>query len=227
MNKLSVVCFILLLTAHTALAATPISIGVKAGVNLASATFDPSFPSPLSTSGKTGFGFGAVAEIGVGGPVFIAVEPMYLQKGSVVSGGPIVVNTGVQFVQVNELKFTQKVGFLEIPILLKGKLVHSSVHPYGFVGPSIGITLSSTTTTEATGFPATDEDTKHEVKSTDFSVVFGAGAELAVNKNVRVTFDGRYALGLSNVASDQGGTAQGGTVKTRGIQFFAGVLFAI
>jgi hypothetical protein len=215
------------MTASVALAALPFSLGLKGGLNLASASYDPDVQSPLKTSGRTGFAIGAVAELGVGGPIFIALEPMFVQKGSVISGGPVVVNTGTQIVQIDNLKVTQKVGFLELPLLLKAKLIKSNIHPYGFVGPAIGITLSSTTTTEATGFTTQDQDTKSEVSSTDFSIVVGAGAEFELNKHVKLTFDGRYALGLSDVAKEPAGAQGDQKVKTRGIQFFVGALFGV
>lgn len=68
----------------SALAQTPISLGVRGGLNFASASLSD-LPVTLETSPRTVFGFGGVAEIGLSDLIYLQAEPRYIQKGAKLS----------------------------------------------------------------------------------------------------------------------------------------------
>jgi hypothetical protein len=224
MNRVATI-FVLLLVPVLAFAQLPFSIGGKFGINLANASLDPSLPSQISKSGKTGFAFGGVVELGVGGPVYVQIEPMYIQKGVKLEGPLFQNNLG----QVLNGTITNKVTFLEFPILAKAKFPAGPVKPYGFLGPALGIRLSAKEEDEVPSAGYKEETSQDSTTSSiDFSLAFGGGAEFTVAPKVAVTADVRYVLGLKdlNTSADQPGQ-QHRSIKTNGIQFFVGVLFKV
>ncbi len=215
------VCFTLV-AIPGAFAQPNIGIGAKVGLNIANASFSPDLPAGITKSTRMGFMFGGVVEIGFAGPLSIQAEPMYVQKGNVVEG-PLFVDQTTGFPVTG--KNTSKLALFEVPILLKAKFPAGPVKPYVFAGPSIGFILSATETDEPQGFPSTDTDIKSTLNSTDFGLVFGAGAEFKVAPLVALTLDARYSLGLTDLSKGVPGEVTHTSVKTTGIQILAGVLF--
>ena len=207
--RVLVVLFAIVFTTHMSYAVLPFSIGAKAGVNIANLSFDPDVPAGITKSNRVGFKFGAILELGVGGPVFIALEPLFAQKGAKAEG-----QGGNLAIEAN---------YLEIPVLLKLKFGVAGVKPYVFAGPNIGFLLSANLHQEAGGQTA-DTDIKSTTTSTDFALDVGAGAQFSATKFVAITADARYSLGLSNTNNDPMDPT---TVKTTGIQILVGVLIGI
>ena len=148
-------------------------IGAKAGINIANVTFSAEGVS-ASADSKTGFVGGAFAQFGIGSPFFIQPEVLYSSKGT------------------KEDDLSLSANYLEIPLLIGAAfpLSNSALKPMVFAGPSVGFVLSC----DEEGY-----DCKDEIKSTDFSLVFGGGLEYALS-SVVLFLDGRCSLGLSNVA---------------------------
>ena len=203
----------------------PFSVGGKFGINIANASLDPSLPSQLSKSGRMGFAFGGVLEMGLAGPVFLQIEPMFIQKGVKIEG-PMFQNQAGQVFTGSQ---KNNISYLEFPILIKAKLPTGQVKPYGFLGPALGLRLSSKQEIEVPSAGFKEESTADSTTSSmDFGLAFGAGAEFSVAPKVAVTGDVRYVLGLKdlNSGSDQPGQ-QHQSIKSNGIQFFVGVLFKL
>lgn len=192
------------LFAVSSFAQVKISGGILAGLNMANASIDPS-PSGVSLGTRTGFGFGGVLDFSFAGGVGIHVEPMYLQKGTkaTYTGG----------------ETDLKVNYIEIPAMLTYTFDTGAgqVEPYVMAGPTFGIRLSATSTTNNV-----DTDIKSTTKSTDFGATFGAGARLPVGMN-SLFLEARYSIGFSDVNNDP--TAPNTTIKTKGFQIFAGITF--
>jgi hypothetical protein len=195
-------CFALLLLAamlNPMEASAQTVIGVKAGLNIANVTFSGDGVS-ASADSRTAFVGGAFAQFGIGSPWFIQPEVLYSSKGS------------------KSDDETLAVDYLEIPVLFGAAfpLSNSSLKPMVFAGPAVGFKLSC----DDAGFDCGDE-----VESLDFSVVFGGGIQYALS-SVNLYLDGRYNLGLTDVAGDD----EGGfdiSAKNRTWQFMAGVGFPI
>jgi len=175
-------------------------IGAKAGINIANITFSGDGAS-LSADSRTGFVGGLFARFGIGSPFFIQPEVLYSSKGS------------------KSDEATLAVDYLEIPVLFGAAfpLNESALKPMVFAGPAVGINLSC----DDDGFDCGDE-----TKSTDFSLVFGAGIEYALS-SVTLYLDGRYNLGLTNVVDTDEIEVIDLSAKNRTWQFMAGVGFPV
>jgi len=216
---------ILLILSFSNINAQPhFAFGVRAGLNFSNLSFDPDIPSQITKSSRTGFMFGALAEIGFTPMLAIQVEPMYATGGAQISG-PLFVNG---FTPVNG-KETFKISMLEIPILLKFKIpISGSVKPYVFAGPNIAFVTSSKELDEPNGFASNEIDLKDFVTSTNFSIDFGAGAGFNLTPLTVIMLDVRYSLGLSNALTDKGKLNVGfNSVKSTGFQIIAGVMFGL
>jgi opacity protein-like surface antigen len=205
---------LLLFFSSSALAQLPFKLGVRAGLNIASLSWDPELPSGVDKSSRTGFKFGALAELGFIPMFALQVEPMYVQKGGSI-------NAGGEETKIN-------LAYLEIPILLKLKIpTPGPITPYIFAGPNIGISLSASTESGSQ-----DTDIKDEISSTDFALDLGAGVGFKVAPLIVLMVDARYSLGLSDIFNDtgkqdfqQGTGIAGQKIKTTGIQIVVGLMF--
>jgi opacity protein-like surface antigen len=192
------------------------AVGGKAGLNIATVSYDPSLQSGITQSSRTVFaGGGSFVMMFSGLPIGIEADLLYMIGGTKLEAD---VNTGGGVVKVTQ---TEKLTSLQIPVLFVGKFTTKSiVSPYAYVGPALGIVLSAKTLVEAPGFESSETDAKSEVNTTDFALVFGGGAEFMVAKKIGITADVRYSLGLSDLAKSDDVKA-----KSRNLMFFAGVLF--
>jgi len=218
---LPILSILLILTFSNINAQTHFALGARAGLNMANLSFDPDIQAGLTKSSRTGFKFGAVAEIGFMPMLALQIEPMYAQGGCVVDNVIFGVST--------KGKVTFKLGYLEIPILLKYKInLPGPVQPYVFAGPNLGFVFSSNQFQEAGGQSA-ETDMKDETSSINFGIDFGAGAGFQVTPMTVVLLDIRYALGLSNMLNDKGKQSFGAnqSIKTNGFQIVAGVMFGL
>jgi len=217
--------------------AQSVKLGVRGGINIANLSFDPEISTILpgmSNSNRTVFLVGGILQLDLAGPVSLVVEPTYIQKGVNVEGNNILFEIEGQQYQLNNLKVSYKLEYLEIPVLLKVNIPLPMVKPYAEVGPTIGLNLSSSFTTDITYAGqdmSEDTDNKDNTSSTEFGLAFGAGVEYSISPLVSFVIDGRYSLGLSDLSKDQANAdqqqGQNPKIKSSGIQFTLGVLFGL
>jgi len=222
---LLILSVLLIVTFTNTQAQTKISFGGRAGLSFSNLSFDPDIPSNVTKSSRTGFKFGALAEIGFIPMLAVQIEPMYATGGAQLSG-PLYSN-GFNSVSGN---ITYKLSYLEIPILLKVKIPieKSNIIPYAFLGPNIAFVLSSKELDEPNGYASNEINLKDQTSSINFALDFGAGAGFSVNKQTTIMLDVRYSLGLANLLTDKGKQASGyNSVKTTGFQIVAGVMFGL
>lgn len=213
MKKLLSIFVVSILLLGSSFAQVKISGGVLGGLNLANLSFDPE-PTGVSIDNLTGFGAGGVLNFEFVGGFNIQAEPMYLQTGAKTTASGVDVKL--------------KINYISIPVLFiyTFQTGVNQVQPYIFAGPSLGFTASATLNVSAGGL-SVDYDMKDSVKTTDFSGVFGAGVNIPVGMNT-VFIEGRYSLGftdINNTTTSLVGNGSSVTVKTKGIQFFAGIRF--
>ncbi len=206
-----------------ALAQVQFGLGLKAGLALSSASVDPDPYQGLQAqgvsstkSGGTGFGVSAHAELAFGRMFAVALEPGYTQKA-----------VKWELTQGTARATDERtISYLQIPVLFRVKFIEGTVRPYAFVGPNIGIVLSSKAKFQ--GF-ANIQDGEYDVKSTtssiDFGLEFGGGTEFKVARQVALTGDVRYNLGLSNLDNSPAQQGQSASVKSRNFVILFGVLF--
>ncbi|MCP4752318.1 MAG: PorT family protein, partial [Proteobacteria bacterium] len=177
---------------------------------------------------KTYFGFGAFMAIHVNESFSIQPELLYMKKGTVFSESEVVVYEGVPITVTMETE--SKATFLEIPILLKLSVpTEGKVSPSFFAGPAIAFTMSAkdkiTLTASAMGesYSESEEvDTKDETASMDFGLVLGGGVNFLLT-NVKLSVDGRYTLGMSDLADDSDYVE----VKVRTFSIMVGISFPV
>ncbi len=223
MNKLNLFLVALLALFIALPASAQVKLGVIGGANLANLNGKDVDGTKFDFSGRTAFGVGGVLEVGLSENISLRFAPMYLQKGGEFTDTDPDLGTAT---------FAFKAGYLEAPALLKVALGTSSIRPYLMAGPTLGFNLSSNLEFSVPGISA-KLDAKEITKSVDLGLAFGAGVSFPVGAN-SIFVEGRYALGLSDIAKDDtlkfmgedlvSGDAE---VKTRGLQIMAGVSFPL
>lgn len=161
-------------------AQTPLTVGVKAGVNIAKLSFDDDDEDPDLKSLV-----GAVGGLFVGKQINDAVgwrlEGLFSQKGAKNE------EAGEDF------KF--KLSYIDVPLLLTFGPSSSDTTRFNvFTGPQVSFNIKA-----EDEFDGITTDRGDDIKSTDFGWVIGAGVESG-----RFTADARYTLGLTNIAEGSG-----------------------
>lgn len=159
-----------------------------------------------------GLAGGVFLEIGLPGPISIQPEVLYVQKGAKIS-----------FAE-GEITGTLKanIDYIEIPLLLKFNLVSGGLTiPSFYAGPYFGFNTKAEFVISAAGYTET-QDIKDDIKNTEFGVTFGLGLTQKLGV-MKLTFDARYDLGISNIIEE---TVEGpSSIKTRTWLFMAGISF--
>jgi hypothetical protein len=216
MNRFQLLVVVLLAAVLVLPARAQINLGLIGGINIADLSGkDPSTGEKLDFSSQTGLGVGGVLDIGFSQNVSLCFEPMYLQKGAK---------------EKLEDPASLKVGTLEAPALLKLSFGTSDTQPYILAGPAIAFVLRSNLELGGQGI-SVKLDASDITKSTDFTINFGGGVNFQL-QSLSIFIEGRYALGLSDVAKAGEITVLGVTeqfddadIKTRGILIMGGVAF--
>ena len=180
-----------------------IAFGVKGGLDVSNIikTNDPNY----ATNYKTGFNAGITLDVHLVGPLTLAPELLYAQKGF--------------STQTTYGKFDQRTNFIDVPILAKIKLAQ------GFnvvVGPEISF-LTSTTNTYDSGFSTVVqkqyEDDANKFRKNLIDGVIGVSFDLSKSVDIH----GRYSLDLQK--NNQDGTSQTPQYRNQVWQIGLGVRF--
>lgn len=153
--------------------------GVKAGANFASLTGDAE-----DVKMKVGFNAGAFARFSLGESFSLQPELVFSAQGAKEDGGDAKIN----------------LSYVNIPILAQ---YHFKGGFNVEAGPQIGFL-----TTAKLKEDGNKVDIKDGLKSTDFSLAFGAAYTTAAN----IGFNARYNLGLGNI-SDGGGKIHNSVIQ--------------
>jgi len=175
-----VMIFAVLLLAMPAFAGD-LQAGVKGGVNLATTRGDDALPEADSRLGMA-----------LGGYVSMPMTPMF-------SIQPEALFTMKGFETPDAPSSSFKINYVEIPVLAKLSLAPEAVaHPSVFVGPSLGLNVSSKVSTDGQG---EDVDMKDMTKSTEFGLVMGGGLDMPIGPMGKqsIGLDVRYNLGLNSI----------------------------
>ncbi|HEX8690826.1 MAG TPA: porin family protein [Longimicrobium sp.] len=177
----------LVLGAASGAAAQGISVGVKAGVNVATLGGD----DVEDADSRIGLVGGAFLVYRFSDMLAIQPEVLYSQKGASFSD--------------TEGELTVKLDYVDVPVLLRLNVpvTGSSLRPSVFAGPVFSLRASCGAEAEFNGGSVeVDCDELDEegiaVKDTDVGLAFGAGLDFPAGR-ATVTLDGRYTLGLSSI----------------------------
>lgn len=202
--KLFLVAFICVLFTSVSYSQVKLSLGVEAGINIASLSATPDF----SYTTRTGLIFGANLDMGFG--QYISVQPglRFVMRGAGGSDGA-------------GGSFAIKLNYFEIPVLLKVTFPLTEVKPFLFAGPVLGINMSANQDNTPQGGTSTTTDVSQFISGSDFSILFGGGVAFKVTPKVDLFASFGYQLGLSNILKNNTAT----TLKNNGILLTAGANF--
>lgn len=181
-------------------AAQGIEFGVKGGVNFATLDFDEfedEDEPPIDY--RIGLAVGGYFVMPLTGRLSLQPEALYMQKGAAFGDSDVV-----------SARF--ELDYVEIPVLVRYGF--GDIHVFG--GPSFGVKVRARSVVEFED-ESEEQDLGDDVESLDFGLAVGAGWQRG-----RLSVDGRYMFGLSNInAVDRDDV----TIKTRGIALMAGWRF--
>lgn len=202
------IAFICLLSLTSTLSA---QFGVRAGVNLANLTVDPS-EDEFNPGIKLGLGIGVFYKVPISDNFIIQPELNFMQHGSKSKISVLGITAE------NTLSF----NYLQVPVILKfGFGDTDGLNFYVQGGPYVGIGIGKVKSKSCLdGECETEEieygDGDEGPKNPDFGVQLGAG----LNMDQNISFDARYILGLQNLTSPDEGT-----IKHTGINLSVGYAF--
>jgi len=183
-------------TAH----AQGVSVGVRAGVNLADLSFS-SETEVTDSKNLTGFVAGVFVTVPVNSVVAVQPELLFSMQGTRFTDGG------------ESAKI--KLDYVQVPLLLR--LKPGAKSPVGLlVGPTLG--FKNRAKIEVTGAPVGFSDGfEDEIKGFDLGLAAGVDVVLGP-----LVLDGRYTWGLMNIAKD---SSDPGTAKNRVFSATVGLRF--
>jgi hypothetical protein len=190
------------------------SIGAKGGVGFASLSSDDAFVNEVLDDGRTGLVIGGFVESPFIGPVSIALEGLYTQKGAR--------GEGVEFDDNTIGDLSANIDYVEVPVLVKVVLSPSETQPFVYGGFASAFKTSATLksgdeTILVDDGTADGAELDEQIKSTEASVVFGGGMKFG-----QMGVEARYTKGLTAI---QKATLSGQDIKNQ--QFTILVSYAI
>lgn len=214
MKKSMLVLCTLLVCATITAQTEKVKIGVKAGLNIASLTFDE---NELESSQKTGFTAGIMAEIPLAKNFSVQPEVLYSQQGMKFSYSDIDVAN-------SSYKSTITLNYLNIPVMLKYYVLKGlSVQ----AGPQIGILLKSNNKYQD-NFLGYDNHENYNLS--DYTNAFDTSVNLGVGYQFKDKFyvDLRYNISYSDVfkeANSNGNYVINSDMRNRVFQITIGYFF--
>lgn len=211
LNSLILIAVATLLLANIGFAQVSIEKGVLLGLNFSTiGGKDATNPTPDS---KTGLAIGGFVSFKLADLFSLEPQLFYMQKGATakVSSNGVTVN------------LTWYYNYLEVPVLAKLNIPlagNVAFKPSIFAGPAFGLRIGTPSLKGEASGQSAEADVQNST-STDFSLVFGAGARIPGVVFNGILIDIRYTLGLSSV-DDSAAKAE---VKNRAFSILVGVAF--
>jgi hypothetical protein len=178
------------------------AIGVKGGVNFANLQFEGDGVD-VNFDRRTGFVGGLFVIWPATSRVALQTEALYSQQGAEI--------------EEEGASGTIELDYVTVPVLLRVSSAPSapaSFHVFG--GPSLGFRVRARSSGSFEG-ETSSEDISDDVERFDLGMTAGAGVDLG-----RLTIDGRYTWGLSNLNKDESDELE---IKNRVFSVMVGVRF--
>jgi hypothetical protein len=199
-----------------------VDFGIKGGINVANLTSDPEIKPEFENYLRPGGG--ATVGFPVAPGFALDVDFLYMQKGA--KHGDIQAEVD-QAVFKGDIMY--RLDYFVINPMLRFAPITQGPTPFFVVGGEIGFLTSAKGVLDGTVNGQNiedDRDIKDSFETVDFGLDFGAGLEIPAG-NMAFTIEGRYALGLTDIAKDSADEEDEEhiTIKTRGIYGFVGLRF--
>ncbi len=203
MKKFLFVSLIVLVLAAVAAQPAAAGFGLKGGLSQATLKFSPDQGIPLSRlNAPTG---GVFWDFNLG--LFsIQPEALYVRMGARME-------EGADWLE-------DRFDYIQIPVLLKIKLLPGPIKPVIYAGGYYSFLLSAKEVANIGGVESSS-DLKAELESSDYGLVFGGGIDFNLVA-IKLSAEFRYNLGLANIGKNAG---PGESVKNDVMMFLVGVGF--
>jgi opacity protein-like surface antigen len=166
-------------------AAQGVSVGVKAGLNLANLTGDDAGDTKM----KVGYHFGGYAKFALTEAFSVQPELLYNAVGAKATEDGYDGN--------------YKINYVTVPVMLGYSFGKISIQ----AGPQIGFLTSAKLKVEGGG-DSDEVDIKDSLKGTDFGMNVGLGADFG-----KLNAAARYCIGLSNIADSDNASVKNGVIQ--------------
>jgi hypothetical protein len=151
-----------------------------------------------SSGSRTGPAVGGFVAFPIHRVLMFQPEFHYVPRGTEYSFSGIVSGYGL------DVDGVVKAAYLEFPLLFRlTPAVGSTVRPVFLFGPSLGVNLTGTFEVSAgTVESSVESSVDVPMESVSFGLVLGGGIDVAVSRAASLLVEGRYTLGLTNLADD-------------------------
>ncbi|MBK9254877.1 MAG: PorT family protein [Saprospiraceae bacterium] len=184
-----------------------VTIGVKAGVNVADTEISGFIPSVTPEAHtNTGYTFGIVAEIPIEGSFSFRPELNLVQKGFSIRESMSTEIIGIPIPLGGRVN--TRLNYIEMPLLLKYRYGNEKAGLYAIAGPGLGYATSGHIQPFATvivdiRLPRVELDLSSDTYNRlEFTGHAGIGGELTVGNSGKIFSDVRYSYGFNNVLND-------------------------
>lgn len=169
--------------------------GGKIGYNLSKLNYDPKMIE-LDFGYRMGINIGLFVEYQLTNLFSIHTELNYSMRGGNYAPNFLLQQPTGKYTE----KYTQKLDYLEIPILIQYRFTMDSnpISPKIFIGPEISYLISAKNQYE-NNYISRVVSERERFKSIEYGLVLGLGMDLNILMN-KFTFDARYNFGLNNVS---------------------------
>jgi hypothetical protein len=193
-----------------AVARSETRLGAFAGPSSFSQVYSVEASDLPTLDSRSGFAAGLVVDVAVGRRLRIVVAPGWVSKGATLVSG---------FLPEEYFPAERRLGYVEVPVLLRVGAGTGAVRPYLTAGPSLGYLARQTIFRENEGI---ERDLGGLYARWDFGLSGGGGVELG-SGDTRVFLEARYTWGLANVAA----AGRDAATRNRGWQALVGVTLSI
>ncbi|MCW3162335.1 porin family protein [Chryseobacterium oryctis] len=171
--------------AQTTKSSSPVSFGVKAGMNVSSLSKDKDLDDQKS---KIGFNAGVFANIPVASSFSVQPELLYSQYGS----------KAEYKLLGDKYSSSTNLDYLTVPVMFQ---YNALPNLYLEAGPEFGFMLSAKNKVknETSGNSSTTDDFKDNLNTFNFGIGLGAGYYFTPNIGITA----RYVAGLTDIAKDR------------------------
>ncbi len=191
--------------------AQSLSLGVRAGVDRASATTGmEGTVSPHSTAI-----YGGMIEVEI-------LPPFAFQAGVQVAERRTTITRSTPGLP-NPAPTTYSFNYFEIPVSLKLAFGKPAFQIYGLAGANLGTVMKAVGETPGGG----SEDIKANLDKTSVALELGGGIGIQFASHTSLVLDGRYNMGLKDINTSGQAMLDAGAWKPRDLRVTAGLVFRI
>jgi hypothetical protein len=182
-----------------------VTLGLKAGVNVADLSVRSDDGSSVDIDTRTTFGGGAYVQAGLGDVFALQAEALYTQRGG----------------RSSDEGLNLELGYVDVPMLFVARIPagEASVMPALYAGPVVSFETACRLRSDGGATVDCDSGDGFTTKSPDLSAAVGGGLDVFMGRYT-LQLDVRYTHGFGDI-DDSGGSD--GRVQNRTWSFYLGL----